>query len=137
MKKAMFGFLLMIGACCPMRMYAAPLVTEAPVNGYGTPVTIAISTVTLTKVPTNQTSGRVGIYINNPSTTAVAGFLGDCTSTSIATTVRPIQLSLTTVGTGPSDLFYISMREDVCLWLISLLTSGAASQNVHVQELKQ
>lgn len=114
--------------------HSAPPVAEAPISGYGTPVTISVSSNTLTKVPTTQTSGRMGIVIRNPSTNLgnIAGHMGDCTSTAVASTVQPFLI----VTSSSSAHQYISMREDVCLWLISLnfLTSA---QNVHVQEVKQ
>jgi len=116
---------------------AAPLVNIAPINGVGTPVTVAISSTTLTKVPTSQTSGRMGIYINVPSTWSVVGFMGDCTSTSLASTIRPLEWSKTTINVGPSiDPSFMPIREDVCLWLISLNTT-ASSQNIHYQEVKK
>lgn len=110
------------------------LFTEAPIKDVGTPVTIAVSSTTLTKVPSSQTSGRVGLYVHNPSTTAVVGFMGNCTSTALASTIRPIQFALTTAGTGPSGIQYFPLREDVCLWLLTLLTSSP-SQNIHYQEV--
>lgn len=109
---------------------AAPLVAEAPVKDYGTPVTVALSTSAFTKIPTSQTSGRMGVFIDAPSTNtaAVAGFFGNCTSTALATTIRPIAISPSTNST------YISLREDVCLWLISLHT---ATESIHYQEVMQ
>lgn len=133
MKKFLFAVGL-VSVLCSIGHAVGPLVVEAPINGYGTPVTIAISSTTLTKVPSSQTSGRLGIYISNPSTNGgdMAGFLGDCTSTALASTIRPfvIDNSSTTVSQ------YISMREDVCLWLLSLYI-GASTQNAHYQEVKQ
>lgn len=115
-------------------LYAAgALVVESPVNDYGTPVTVSISSTTLTKVPTSQTSGRMGVFLNNPSpdVSAIQGFFGNCTSTSLANTIRPIALS-----TGTTGGRYISMREDVCLWFIAV-SSINASQPLHYQEVKQ
>lgn len=116
----------------PAYLYAAPPVAEAPINGYGTPVTVAISSTTLTMVPTSQTSGRMGIFFDNPNTNTgrMVGFYGNCTSTSLASTLRPIEIAPSTNST------YIPLREDVCLWLIDLNT-GAASENAHYQEIKQ
>lgn len=117
-------------------VYAAPPVMEAPINGYGTPTTIAISSTTMTKVPSSQTSGRVGIFISNPSTSGpnpITGFFGNCTSNSVANTVRPIEIAASSTTTTNR---YFSMREDVCLWLLSQ-DSSAATQNVHYQEVKQ
>jgi len=111
---------------------AAPLVSEAPINGYGTPVTISISGVTPTKVPSSQTSGRFGILVNVPSgNSGVAGFYGNCTSTSLANTIRPIEIS---TGTNKVPYGYFPMREDVCLWLVTL---GGSSEDIHYQEVKQ
>lgn len=113
---------------------AAPLVLNAPILGSGTPVTVAISSTTITKLPTSQTSGRTGVYISNPTTNAapVSGFLGDCSSTALASTIRPISIS-----TNPaSNNMFLPIREDVCLWLISLNTA-AATASIHYQEIKQ
>jgi len=126
--------LLVLGGviCFSWNIYAAQPVAEAPVNGYGTPVTIAISSTTLTMVPSSQTSGRMGIFIDNPSTNTgnMVGFLGNCTSTSVASTIRPIELS------PSANTAFIPAREDVCLWLLDTNTA-AASENLHYQELKQ
>lgn len=115
--------------------HAAPPVAEAPINGYGTPTTVSISTDTSfvaawTKIPTSQTSGRMGIFVSVPAanTGALVGHLGNCTSTVIATSVRPIQIIK---GTNNE---YISMREDVCLWAI---TTHSSAESVHYQEVKQ
>lgn len=120
------------GLLFSLKAEAAPLVAEAPINGYGTPETVAISSTTLTKVPTSQTSGRLGIFIDNPSTntSSMVGFMGNCTSTALASTIRPLVFS------PAADSAFIGIREDVCLWLLSLDT-GEASENVHVQEAKQ
>lgn len=111
-------------------LHAAQPVAEAPVNGYGTPATISISTSTLTMVPTTQTTGRIGIYLDNPATNnaRVVGFIGNCTSTALASTIRPIEIAQATNSS------YFPLRDDVCLWLISLHTSA---ENIHIQEVKQ
>lgn len=113
---------------------AGVLTVEAPINGYGTPVTVAISSTTLTMVPTSQTSGRVGIFISNPSTNGgdVRGFMGNCTSTSLAATIKPFVIDNSSTTAGQ----YISMREDVCLWLTADYI-GAATTSIHYQEVKQ
>ena len=128
MKKLIVSLALGFGFC--VLLEAAPPVAEAPVTGYGTPTTVSISTSSFTKVPTSQTSGRMGIFIDNPATNSgrMVGIFGDCSSTSIATTVRPLELS---AGNNTS---YIPIREDVCLWLLSLHTSA---ESVHYQEIKQ
>lgn len=113
-------------------LYAAPLVTESPIRTVGTPATIAVSSTTLTMVPTTQTAARLGIFIDNPSTNTenIVGFIGNCTSTALASTIRPIELS------PSANTAYIPLREDVCLWLLSLDTAGS-SDNVHIQEIMQ
>ena len=127
-----FGFML-TGVCVvnvgPVHA-GKPLVAEAPVNGYGTPVTVSISTSTLTMVPTSQTAGRIGIYIDNPNSNnaRVVGFFGNCTSTALASTIRPVEIA------PSSNSTYFSMNDSVCLWLISLHTSA---ESVHYQEVKQ
>lgn len=118
----------------PGSLFAAGIrVSESPIADYGTPVTVSISSTTITKVPTSQLSGRFGIYISNPSTNIgdVAGFFGNCSSTALASTIRPIVISTRNVV----GMDYIPMREDVCLWLISIPTT-AASQSIHYQEVK-
>lgn len=126
----LFAFSILSFSCLHA---AGSLVSESPIAAYGTPVTIAISSNTITKVPSSQLSGRFGIYISNPSTNAgdVAGFFGNCSSTALASTIRPIVISTRSVV----GMDYIPMREDVCLWLISIPTS-AATQNIHYQEVK-
>lgn len=113
---------------------AAPLVSEAPISGYGTPVTIAISSTTLTKVPSSQTSGRVGVYVALPQgNTGMVGFFGDCSSTALASTIRPIEISS---ATGMFASGYFPIREDVCMWLLSL-NANASTQNLNYQEIKK
>ena len=127
MKKIIFtlAVLGLAGIC-----HAATPVAEAPVKDYGTPVTISISTSTLTMVPSSQTSGRIGIFLDNPGTNnaRVVGFYGNCTSTALASTIRPIEIAQATNST------YIPLREDVCLWFLSLHTSA---ESIHYQEVKQ
>ncbi len=116
---------------------AAPLVMEAPISGFGTPASIAISSTTMTMVPSSQTVGRVGVYISLPSNTPtglpVAGFFGNCTSNSVANTVLPIEIASSSSTTTNR---YFQMREDVCLWLRSLDTTSA-SRTIHYQEIKK
>lgn len=122
--------ILLISLLLPAYSMAATPVAETPINDFGTPVTISISTSTLTKVPSSQTSGRFGIFLDNPATNnaRVVGFFGNCTSTAVASTIRPIEIAQATNST------YFPMREDVCLWLISLNTSA---ESIHYQEVKQ
>lgn len=122
---ALLGFLLI-----PAAVLAAPPVAEAPIKDIGIPVTVSISTSVLTMVPTSQTVGRMGIFIDAPSSNSarVVGFLDHCTATTNASTIRPIEIA---PGTNSS---YFGIREDVCLWLISLNTSA---ENIHYQEVLQ
>lgn len=130
MKKSLllFGFLILSGVAAK----AAPLVAEAPISGYGTPVTVSVSSTTLTQVPSSQTVGRIGIFIDNPYTNTghIVGFIGNCTSTALASTIRPIEIA------PASNSTYFPLREDACMWLLDTNTS-AASESVHYQEVKQ
>lgn len=105
---------------------------EAPVNGFGTPVTIAISSTTSTMVPSTQTSGRQGVFIGIPSTNTgrIVGFYGNCTSTTNGISIQPLNFA------PGSNSIYLPLREDACLWLITTNT-GAASENINYQEVKQ
>lgn len=130
MKKIVY-FVLLLGGTA----YGAPPVAEAPIKDYGTPVTVSISTDTgaaaaWTKIPTSQTSGRMGIFLAIPSGNSgdILGHLGNCTSTAIATSIRPLQYA------RGSNSPLIPLREDVCLWLI---TSHTSAESVHYQEIKQ
>lgn len=125
MKKIIFALSLLATAAV-----AAPLVSEAPVRSYGTPVTISIDNSTLTKVPSSQTSGRLGVYIDVPSTNTgrMVGFFGNCTSTALAATIRPIEIA------PGSNSTYLPIREDVCLWLI---TTHSGPESAHYQEVIQ
>lgn len=127
-KLILFGFLFFL----VQGLKAAPPVAEAPIKSPSTPATIAVSSTTLTKVPTTQNSGRMGLFFDNPATNTgrMVGFFGDCTSTSVASTIRPIE-----IAPGTNTLFFPA-REDVCLWLIDLNTA-AASENCHIQEVTQ
>lgn len=117
--------MLFVGKC-----FAAPPVAEAPISSYGTPVTISISTSTLTQVPSTTTTGRIGIFVDAPASNSarVVGFFGNCTSTALASTIRPIEIAPATNTT------YFPLRDDVCLWLLSLNTSA---ESIHYQEVKQ
>lgn len=128
--------LFLVSMCLYGYLKAAPLVAEAPIKGVGTPVSIAISSTTITKVPSSQLSGRMGIYISNPNVGNVAGFIGDCTSTALSNTIRPFQFGLSAVGNDQSPMFYVPIPEDFCLWLIALNTA-AATTTIHYQEVKQ
>lgn len=129
--KRLLLFCSLIGIVRAHAFAAASLVTETPIKDYGTPVTISISSSTLTMVPSSQVSGRIGVFIDNPATNTgrIVGFFGNCTSTALASTIRPIEIS---PGNNTS---YFPIREDVCLWLIT--TNTAAAENAHYQEVKQ
>lgn len=129
-----FVLALVLIASLSVAVFAAPPVMEAPINGFGTPVTVAVSSTTLTKVPSSQTSGRVGVYVSLPAgNTGMVGHIGNCTSTSLASTLRPIEIS---TGTGMLPSRYFPIREDVCLWLLSL-NANEATQTLNYQEVKQ
>lgn len=111
-------------------------VSEAPVNGSGTPGQVYVSTTTLTKVPSSQTSGRMGMFVSIQSTGTLfgfSGFYGDCTSTSLSSALRPIVIATQTQTANT----YISMREDVCLWLISMDVATSTTSVINYQEIKK
>lgn len=126
MKRIVFAGALMLAGGA----WGAPPVAEAPVKSYGTPVTISIDNSTLTKVPSSQTSGRIGVFLDVPATNTgrAVGFYGNCTSTALASTIRPIEINPGTNST------FLPIREDVCLWLI---TTHSAPESVHYQEVMQ
>lgn len=110
--------------------FASPLVREAPISSVGTPTTVSVSTSAWTLVPASQTqTGQTGIVVSNPSTNnaAMVGHLAGCSSTSVATTVRPLEFS-------KGDFTLVAVSDNVCLWLLSLHTSA---ESVHVQEIRQ
>jgi hypothetical protein len=129
MKKLVLATLFL--SLAGMALAAGVRVLDTPILGYGTPASVDVSTSTWTKLPTSQTVGRVAVYVDNPSANnaAVVAHIGDCSSTSIATTVRPIEIL-----NGDNEGLYITLREDVCLWALSLHTS---SETVHYQEIKK
>lgn len=115
---------------CAVGVKAAPPVYEMPVTYYGTPTTVSVTTTTWTKVPDSSTlTGRTGVLVNNPNanSTRMLGHLGDCSSTSVAITVGPLEFA---PGT---DFTVVPIPDQVCLWVISL----TATQDVHVQEISQ
>ena len=69
-------------------------------------------------------------FIDVPTTNTgkVVGFLGNCTSTSLASTIRPIEIA------PSANTSYMGLREDVCLWLLCTHTSA---ESIHYQEVKQ
>lgn len=111
-------------------VWAAPLVAEAPIKEYGTPTTISVSTSAWTKLPTSSTlDGRFGLLVSNPasSNAVMVAHLGNCTSTAIATTVRPLEIA-------KGGFILVPVSPSVCVWALSLHTSA---ENIHVQEIKQ
>jgi hypothetical protein len=123
------GLMLPLGAMAAPKF--APRVMEAELSQFGTPATVSVSTSAWTKVnPSSSLTSRSGIIVSVPSTNNanVVGILGNCTSTAIATTVRPIEIAK---GNG-FTLF--PLADDVCLWLLSLHT---AAESVHYQEITQ
>lgn len=109
---------------------AKPLVAEAPITDYGTPVTVSVSSFTLTQIPTSQTAGRTGIFLDVPSTNTgnLVGHFGNCSAAAVAATIRPLE-----VPPSASSVF-IPIAPNVCLWVITTHTSA---ENVHYQEVKQ
>lgn len=120
--------LLYLLSLIPALSLAQP-VYENPITEYGTPVTVSIDNSTLTKVPTSQTlSGRTGIFLGVPNTNTgvITGFIGNCTSTALANTIRPLDFA------ASSNSSYIPLRDDQCLWLI---TTHSGAESVHYQEV--
>ena len=105
--------------------------TEVSISTVGTPTTVSISTSAWTKVPaTSSLANRNGILLSVPATLTanVVGILDGCTSTAVATTVRPMEYAK---GNG---FTLVPVNNDICLWLLSIHT---AAESVHVQEVKQ
>lgn len=129
-KRIITGFLCLVVGLTSAAFAGKPLVAEAPVNAYGTPVTVSIDNTTLTKLPSSQTAGRVGIYLDVPNTNTgkIVGFFGNCTSTALSSTIRPIEIA------PSSNSSFIGMTDGVCLWFI---TTHTGPENVHYQEVKQ
>lgn len=119
-------FLLALAMAATTAAVASPLSTETPIRSVGTPVTVSVATATWTKVTT--TSGQTGYIVSTSSATSyMAGHLGNCTSTSIATTVRPFSFV-------PGAFTLIPVADNICLWTLNL---GASAENMHVQGIKQ
>lgn len=121
---------VLVGLFAAGSAYAAPKVMEATIGEVGTPTTVSISTSAWTKVPASSSlTGFTGFYVSLPaaSNAVMAGHLGSCSGTSIATTVRPLELA-------KGGFIFLPMDGQVCLYLISLHT---AAESVHVQEIKQ
>lgn len=137
MKKCLIALGLMF-ACFTLVYSAAPLMNQAPISGYGTPGVTNVSTTTLTKVPslTTQTPGRAGVYLSLQSTGTqygFAGFLGDCTSTSVSAAIRPIVISTQSLTSS----IFLPIREDVCAWLISMDVAASTTTALNYQEVKR
>ena len=94
-----------------------PLVAEAPVNDVGTAETVSVSTSAWTAAPTDETVGRTGILVNNPSsnTGRMVGILStDCDgSIATATTIRPLEFA---PGT---DFTFVGVSDKACLYLLN------------------
>lgn len=104
---------------------------EISISAGGTPSTVSVSTSTWTKVPAaSSLPRRAGLLVSVPAsnTANVVGHFGGCSSTAIATTVRPMEFPK---GNG---FVLVPIDENVCLYLLSLHT---AAENIHVQEIKQ
>lgn len=111
---------------------SATITKELPADGYGTPVTVSVSSFTLTKLPTYSTlPNRSGIVLNvpNSNTGDIVGHFGNCSSAPAASTVRVLE-----IGPAQSDRFF-PVGPNSCLWVITTNTTGA--ENVHIQEVRQ
>ena len=133
MKKLLF-FGLILFACPFLKSEGIP-VRQAPIKTVVTPVSVAISSFTFTKVPTSQTVGRMGIIVSNPwaNLSPISGYYGNCTSSSAVAAVSPVWIAISSNTTNNDK--YISMREDVCLWLVNMGAVG--NVNLHYQEVAQ
>lgn len=122
--------LLIFILSCGFTISHAGVVREGSFSAFGIPTTVSIDNSTLTKIPTTQTAGRIGYYVSISSANAgsMVGFNGNCTSTSIANTVRPIRIA------PGSNSVWFKNNENVCLWLIT--TTGSA-ENIFYQEMFQ
>lgn len=130
MRKSWF-WVAVVGLACAGSARADIWGREISISAGGTPTTVSISTSAWTKVPAaSSLSRRAGIIVSVPAsnTANVVGHLGGCSSTAIATTVRPMEFSK---GGG---FVLVPIDENVCLWLLSLHT---AAESVHVQEVRQ
>lgn len=108
---------------------ADPKVMESPWSSYGTPTTVSISSSAWTAVPTTSSlSGRRAILVSIPASASASDFahIGGCTSTDVATTVRPMELT-------KGGFYTLPLGDRDCLWVMTLHTSA---QNLHVQEVK-
>ena len=127
----LFGLILSPFAVMALEWGSGGGSSNETIKSYGTPATISISTSAWTKVPAaTALSARAGFVVSLPASASanMVGHFGDCTSTAVATTVRPIEL---VKGNG---FTFIPLRSDVCLWLLSIHT---AAENMHVQEVTQ
>jgi hypothetical protein len=122
--------LFLFATLSTMALKASPLGTETPIRSYGTPTTVSISTSAWTLVPASQSlSGQTGILVSLPASASavMVGHLASCTSTSVATTVRPLEIA-------KGGFVLVPVADNVCLYLLSLHT---AAESAHVQEIKQ
>jgi len=109
--------------------YGAPATAEAPISGWSTPETLTVSNSAWTKATTTQLSGRYGIVVSVPAANNanMVGLLGNCTSTAVATTVRPFEFV-------KGGFTVVPTNENVCLWLMTL---HSGSESAHTQQFKQ
>lgn len=129
MKKTILlcGFMLVCGVTAKAGMWGR----EVAISEGGTPTTVSISTSAWTKVPAvSSLARRTGMVVSVPAsnTANVVGHFGGCSSTAIATTVRPMEF----LKGGGFTL--VPIDENVCLYLLSIHT---AAENIHVQEIRQ
>lgn len=128
----LWGVLVMAAISVARPAAAEPAqVIVTSISRYGTPTTVSISTSAWTKVPSSRTlNSRTEVVLDVPASNNanMVAHVGNCTSTSIATTVRPIELVK-----GEPDRTY-QLGGDVCLWVLSLHT---AAENLHFQELSR
>ena len=106
------------------------VVKENSITAVGTPTTVSVSTSAWTVVPAaSSLTERSGMIVSLPAAAnaVMVGHFGGCTSTAIATTVRPLELA-------KGGFILVPAANDVCLYLMSLHT---AAESVHIQEIGQ
>lgn len=103
---------------------------ELSFSAFGTPTTLSVSTSAWTLAPAaSSLTSRTGVTVSVPAsnTANIVAHVGDCPSTAVAISVRPMELIR---GNG---FTFFPVNNDACVWLLSLHT---AAENVHVQEFK-
>ena len=130
---AVTGSVTATGSLTDTQLRASPLSvnsTEVSISTIGTPTTVSVSTSAWTMVPAaSSMTGREGIMVSLPTTlnAVVVGHLGNCTSTAVATTVRPLEFA-------KGGFVLVPVGPGVCLWTLSLHTGA---ESIHVQEIGQ